>query len=96
MSTMQEPRATVSAMRRPRSGSTHKGTVGKTVSGELHIVDDDGNEVGVGEEGGVYFGVRAQDFEYHNDPEKTKAGRLANGWRPSEISVASTKTDSST
>jgi acyl-CoA synthetase (AMP-forming)/AMP-acid ligase II len=64
----------------PEDWMTHKGTVGKTVSGELHIVDDDGNEVGVGEEGGVYFGGAAQDFEYHNDAEKTKAGRLANGW----------------
>ena len=40
----------------------------------------DGTEVSTGTEGGVYFGSGFQQFEYHNDPEKTKAGRLANGW----------------
>jgi acyl-CoA synthetase (AMP-forming)/AMP-acid ligase II len=64
----------------PQDWLDHKGTVGKPISGELHIVDDDGNEVAVGEEGGVYFGSGLQDFEYHNDPEKTAAGRLSNGW----------------
>jgi long-chain acyl-CoA synthetase len=58
----------------------HKGTVGKSISGELHIVDEEGNEVATGEEGGVYFGSGMQEFEYHNDPEKTAAGRLSNGW----------------
>ena len=64
----------------PSDWLAHKGTVGKPLGGELHIVDDDGNEVPVGEEGGVYFGKGLQEFEYHNDPEKTKAGRLTNGW----------------
>ena len=64
----------------PQDWLAHKGTVGRAVSGELHIVDDEGNEVPVGEEGGVYFGNGLQSFEYHNDPEKTRAGRLANGW----------------
>jgi long-chain acyl-CoA synthetase len=64
----------------PQDWLDHKGTVGRPISGELHIVDDDGNEVGVGEEGGVYFGSGMQEFEYHNDPEKTAAGRLSNGW----------------
>jgi fatty-acyl-CoA synthase len=49
--------------------------------GELHIVDDEGHEVPVGTEGGVYFGGEAvQSFEYHNDPEKTASTRLPNGW----------------
>ncbi len=64
----------------PQDWLAHKGTVGKAVSGELHIVDDEGNEVPVGQEGGVYFADGLQEFEYHNDPEKTAAGRLANGW----------------
>ena len=64
----------------PPDWLAHKGTVGKAVSGELHIVDDDGNEVAQGEEGGIYFSSGLQSFEYHNDPEKTAAGRLANGW----------------
>jgi acyl-CoA synthetase (AMP-forming)/AMP-acid ligase II len=57
----------------------HKGTVGRALSGVVHIVDDEGNEVAVGEEGTVYFESDAE-FEYHNDPEKTAASRLANGW----------------
>ncbi len=64
----------------PTDWLAHKGTVGKAVSGELHIVDDDGNELPAGSEGGVYFSNGLQEFEYHNDPEKTQAGRLANGW----------------
>jgi acyl-CoA synthetase (AMP-forming)/AMP-acid ligase II len=57
----------------------HKGTVGKPINGVVHIVDDEGNEVGVGEEGTIYFESEAE-FEYHNDPEKTAESRLANGW----------------
>ena len=64
----------------PQDWLAHTGTVGKALGGELHIVDDDGNEVPVGEEGAVYFGKGLQEFEYHNDPEKTAAGRMANGW----------------
>ena len=64
----------------PQDWLDHKGTVGKALNGELHIVDDDGNEVETGQEGGVYFGGSPQEFEYHNDAEKTAAGRLANGW----------------
>ncbi len=64
----------------PKDWLDHKGTVGKALGGELHIVDDDGHEVPVGEEGSIYFGKGVQEFEYHNDPEKTAAGRMANGW----------------
>ncbi|GIR37613.1 MAG: hypothetical protein CM15mP49_29980 [Actinomycetota bacterium] len=34
---------------------SHEGTVGKAILGTLHIVDDDGAELPVGEIGGVYF-----------------------------------------
>jgi long-chain acyl-CoA synthetase len=57
----------------------HRGSVGKALMGTLHIVDEEGNEVPTGDEGTVYFESDA-DFEYHNDPEKTAAARLANGW----------------
>lgn len=50
---------------------THKGTVGKPVHGVVHICDEQGNEVPVGEEGQVYFGGTVPPT-YHNDPEKTK------------------------
>ncbi len=57
----------------------HKGTVGRAVVGVLHICDELGEELPVGETGGVYFSD-GKAFEYHNDPEKTAAGRNARGW----------------
>jgi len=54
----------------------HPGSVGRALLGEVVIVDDDGNELPVGEEGGVYFRSDSQ-FEYHNDPDKTAGARLA-------------------
>ncbi len=53
----------------------HPGSVGRAVLGELVIVDDEGNELPVGEEGAIYFRGDAR-FEYHNDPEKTAGSRL--------------------
>ncbi|MGB3624737.1 MAG: acyl-CoA synthetase [Henriciella sp.] len=49
----------------------HKGTVGFPIWGELHICDEDGNEVAAGTEGQIYFGGTPTP-NYHNDPEKTK------------------------
>ena len=57
----------------------HDGTVGTALTGIVHIVDDGGTEVPTGEEGTVYF-ESDSTFEYHNDPEKTRGSRLANGW----------------
>ena len=48
---------------------THKGTVGKAIWGELHICDENGDEVPVGEEGQVYFGGTPAP-NYHNAPDK--------------------------
>ena len=45
----------------------------------MHIVDDAGVELPTGEIGAVYF-ESDSNFEYHNDPEKTKGARLENGW----------------
>ena len=47
----------------------HKGSVGRAVYGEIHICDENGDEVPVGEEGQIYFGGTAPP-NYHNDPEK--------------------------
>jgi len=52
----------------------HKGTVGVPINCKLHICGDDGEEVPVGESGTVYF-EGGTEFEYHNDPEKTKGSR---------------------
>jgi acyl-CoA synthetase (AMP-forming)/AMP-acid ligase II len=51
---------------------THKGTVGRAIWGELHICDENGDEVPVGEEGQVYFGGTPPP-NYHNSPEKNDA-----------------------
>ncbi len=56
----------------------HKGTVGKSLIGQIHIVDEDGEEVPTGESGTIYF--EGGQFEYHNDPEKTAASRHEKGW----------------
>jgi acyl-CoA synthetase (AMP-forming)/AMP-acid ligase II len=57
------------------------GTVGQALSGILHVLDDDGNELGPHETGTIYFESPAR-FEYHNDPEKTKASQdpQGRGW----------------
>jgi acyl-CoA synthetase (AMP-forming)/AMP-acid ligase II len=59
----------------------HKGTVGSPLLGEIHILDDEGEELPPGEPGTVYFGGGA-DFSYHNDPDKTSESRdpKGRGW----------------
>jgi acyl-CoA synthetase (AMP-forming)/AMP-acid ligase II len=58
---------------------THKGSVGRPLLGDVHILDDEGNELPAGEIGTIYFGEGAE-FEYHNDPEKTAASRSKEGY----------------
>ena len=58
---------------------THKGSVGKAAYGVAHICNEDGTELGTGEEGLVYFEGGGQ-FEYHNDPGKTAEAKNAQGW----------------
>ena len=59
---------------------THKGSVGPCLGGELHILDDDGNELPQGETGTVYFGGLQQHFKYHDEPEKTAQAYNDKGW----------------
>ena len=63
----------------PQEWLTHKGSVGKAAMGTLHIVGEEGEELPVGETGGIYF-EGARPIQYHNDPEKTKKAYHANGW----------------
>ena len=58
---------------------THPGSVGRALVGSPHIVDDDGNELPVGEVGTVWS-EGGPAFEYHNAPEKTADSRDARGW----------------
>jgi long-chain acyl-CoA synthetase len=53
----------------------HPGSVGRAALGVLHICDENGNELPVGETGLVYFEREAPTFEYHNDPGKTREAR---------------------
>jgi long-chain acyl-CoA synthetase len=56
----------------------HKGTVGKVLIGELHILDDDMNALPQGEPGTLWFKA-ATPFSYFNDTEKTKESTSADG-----------------
>jgi acyl-CoA synthetase (AMP-forming)/AMP-acid ligase II len=57
----------------------HKGSVGRGLTAVLHICDEEGNEVPVGESGTIYF-EGGGEFEYHNDPQKTAESRHPRGW----------------
>jgi acyl-CoA synthetase (AMP-forming)/AMP-acid ligase II len=57
----------------------HPGTVGSPLNCTLHICDDQGQELPVGESGTVFFEGGAT-FEYHNDPDKTRTSRHEKGW----------------
>ncbi|MBV9315098.1 MAG: acyl-CoA synthetase [Pseudonocardia sp.] len=51
------------------------GSVGQATLGIIHICDDDGHELPAGQVGTVYFERAEIPFEYHNDPEKTRASQ---------------------
>jgi acyl-CoA synthetase (AMP-forming)/AMP-acid ligase II len=57
----------------------HRGSVGQTTFGTIHIMDDGNRELPPGEIGTIYF-EGGSDFSYHNAPEKTAEAKLANGW----------------
>ena len=59
---------------------THRGSVGPALVGELHILDDDGNELPTGEIGTIYFGGNEYRFEYHGEPGKTTDAYNEKGW----------------
>lgn len=56
----------------------HKGTVGKVLLGELHVLDDDMKPCSTGMPGTLWFKT-ATPFEYFSDPEKTARARSADG-----------------
>ncbi|GAB1576044.1 acyl-CoA synthetase [Bordetella petrii] len=57
----------------------HKGSVGTPEFGRVHIVGDDGNELGPRQPGVIYFSGGGS-FQYHNDPEKTRNAYNERGW----------------
>jgi long-chain acyl-CoA synthetase len=56
----------------------HKGTVGRVLLGELHILDENMQPAPKGTPGEIWFRT-ATPFEYFNDPERTRAARSPDG-----------------
>ncbi len=56
----------------------HKGSVGKIMLGDLHILDEAMQPCAEGVPGTVWFKT-ATPFEYFNDPQKTKEAQSADG-----------------
>ena len=56
----------------------HRGTVGKVLLGDLHILDENMRECPVGTAGTVWF-KSASAFEYFNDPARTQEARSPDG-----------------
>ena len=63
----------------PEDWMNKPGTVGRALTAELKICNDEGDEVPMGTEGVVYFAGGAE-FTYHNAPEKTAETRNKHGW----------------
>src|SRR5215510_3540046 len=56
----------------------HRGTVGRVLLGDLHILDENMKACPKGTPGTVWFKT-ATPFEYFNDPERTKEARSEDG-----------------
>jgi long-chain acyl-CoA synthetase len=63
----------------PDEWLAHPGSVGRSLTGAVHIVGAGGEELPPGEDGEVWFEPPAR-FEYHGDPAKTKAAFDDHGW----------------
>ncbi len=58
----------------------HKGSVGQSLLGEMHVLDDDGNPLPPGEVGTIYFSGEHVRFTYHDEPDKTSGAFNDKGW----------------
>lgn len=56
----------------------NKGTVGKVILGELHVLDEEGKECPEGEPGELWFKT-ATEFSYFNNAEKTQESMSTDG-----------------
>ena len=59
----------------PQESLAKPGSVGKAGLGTIHICDDSGAELPIGQTGVVYFERDLVAFSYHNDDERTEAAR---------------------
>ncbi|APV37642.1 acyl-CoA synthetase [Acinetobacter soli] len=55
------------------------GSVGQAVLGKIKVLDEQQNELEIGQVGDIYFADGPQ-FEYYKDPEKTKTAYSKQGW----------------
>ncbi|MBV9486883.1 MAG: acyl-CoA synthetase [Frankiaceae bacterium] len=63
----------------PQEWLERPGSVGRSLLGGVHILDEDGNELPAGDEGQVWF-ESVHRFDYHGDPEKTRNAFNDKGW----------------
>ena len=63
----------------PQQWLHHKGSVGKAVRGELHIMSEDGIELPAHHDGLVFF-ANGAPLQYHNDAQKTARAHNDQGW----------------
>jgi long-chain acyl-CoA synthetase len=65
---------------RPEEWMQHKGSVGKALWGKVRIVKEETGELLPPGEPGIICFEGGTDFQYHNDPEKTKTAYEFHGW----------------
>ena len=63
----------------PDEWLAHPGSVGRSLAGTVHILDEDGVELPAGQPGQIWF-ESGVSFEYHNDAEKTAAAFNDRHW----------------
>ncbi len=63
----------------PEGWRAHRGSVGRALIGVIHVLDEKGAELPVGETGQIWFETPAT-FEYHGDPAKTAEAFDDRGW----------------
>ncbi|MFF0768194.1 acyl-CoA synthetase [Nonomuraea wenchangensis] len=65
----------------PEDWLKHKGTVGRSLLGVVHICDEEGEDVPAGTHGTIFF-ENGGRFEYHGDPDKTRSAQdpKGRGW----------------
>ena len=63
----------------PEEWLKHPGSVGRALTAPVHILDDDGTDLGPDQVGQVWFESPAR-FEYHHDPAKTAQAWNERGW----------------
>src|SRR3546814_12431132 len=63
---------------KPEDWLARPGTVGQPLIGEIHILDEEGNEQPPGEAGTIYFGG-GPPYEYHNAPDTPESSKDPGG-----------------